>query len=774
MAAAGARAAARAASRPARARVDGDAARARARPRPTAHVGARGTGTVQPATVAQLQARLSQQALQLAAPVRRAQPDAATSAGGAPDAGVRPAAGPADRGPAPTRLAGPERTSPPAPSRCPARGRTPRPADPAALAAAGDVTGDGGRVRRRGRAPSPRTSGSRVLAAWRLVRGRRHLARRRAAADLARPSWPRRGWTAGSPSSGCWARTTTSSDAAARGGRGGPAAGRATGADTEAALHDQVVQLAARPRPARRRRTRPPRWRPTSPRSRSWVLRGGDPAQAGVALSRLVAARQLAAPERRPDRPAPTAATRPRTRRSRSPTRWPPASRCCRRCPATTSTTSSSARWPGCCGSGPAPSRPDLALGDAATRPWRLLPDRRPAARARAGPRRPGERRCRQLDPPAAVDVYRDALDDAARARDDALRGSLLGQLAALRHTLGDVDGRGRRPDARAAAARPPRRPAARRAGPLRPGPRAARRRPRRGGRPRPPRARSTWPSRVLGGRPGHAGRAGRPAAAAAPELARRRAPGRHARVRRRRGGGVLGETQHARDLAELGAGWHRRNGNVIAEAEAWQLLARAAAATAAENAAALGPRRGPRRRRRRLGPRRDLPPRAGDRRATRPSGRTPALAVVADAVSEAGGARRPAGRAARRPGRRRGGRAAAALAPAGAGRAAGAAAGARRAVRRGAGRASRDLDGRLPRAGRRLVGPRRRRPRAARSAPSSATWTPASRTCADAAEEAMAAGDEHQTRELAVRLAAVLDDAGAGRRGGCLAADEA
>jgi hypothetical protein len=49
----------------------------------------------------------------------------------------------------------------------------------------------------------------------------------------------------------------------------------------------------------------------------------------------------------------------------------------------------------------------------------------------------------------------------------------------------------------------------------------------------------------------------------------------------------VLGETQHARDLAELSAGWHRRNGNVIAEAEAWQLLARCGG-DPAENAAAL------------------------------------------------------------------------------------------------------------------------------------------------------------------------------------------
>src|SRR6185436_3254237 len=49
----------------------------------------------------------------------------------------------------------------------------------------------------------------------------------------------------------------------------------------------------------------------------------------------------------------------------------------------------------------------------------------------------------------------------------------------------------------------------------------------------------------------------------------------------------ALGETQHARDLAELSAGWHRRNGNVVAEAEAWQLLARCGG-DAAENAAAL------------------------------------------------------------------------------------------------------------------------------------------------------------------------------------------
>ena len=85
------------------------------------------------------------------------------------------------------------------------------------------------------------------------------------------------------------------------------------------------------------------------------------------------------------------------------------------------------------------------------------------------------------------------------------------------------------------------------------------------------------------GARPGLAGarradgltprRAGRPAAAAAPgstpdvHLAGTRA------FTAAEAAAVLGETQHARDLAELGAGWHRRNGNVIAEAEAWQLL---------------------------------------------------------------------------------------------------------------------------------------------------------------------------------------------------------
>lgn len=50
---------------------------------------------------------------------------------------------------------------------------------------------------------------------------------------------------------------------------------------------------------------------------------------------------------------------------------------------------------------------------------------------------------------------------------------------------------------------------------------------------------------------------------------------------------GALGESEHARDLAERSAGWHRRNSNLIAEAESWQLAARCAS-NPGESAAAL------------------------------------------------------------------------------------------------------------------------------------------------------------------------------------------
>ena len=484
-----------------------------------------------------------------------------------------------------------------------------------------------------------------------------------------------------------------------------------------------------------------------------WTLRGGDPAQAGVALSRLVAARQLAAPERTPDRPAAHGgdATPDEAFAISDPVA------------AGIALLSSVSRddldhqqlralarlLRVRAGSEPT----DLAVATLNEAVAVLPTGVRPRERAMA--RTDLATTLQQIDPQAAVDVYRDALDDAARARDDALRGSLLGQLATLRHMVGDVDGAAddlvraiplldRHGDPLLAAqARCDLARALLDADRVAEAAEAAENA-------------LDLASRVLGA-------AG--LAPAGPEAPLPEQPGLDPAVHlagtsaftAAEAAAVLGETQHARDLAELGAGWHRLNGNVIAEAEAWQLLARCGG-EAAENAAALIRAA-------------DLADEGGDwaRAATcrreaatalhEASGPDAALAVVADAVEKL------EARAASRSGRHADPELVAeserqlrwhrlALAEQ------------RVRLLALAGRFAEALEGVEPlEAGyRELDDAWSARDVVALRGQIRAELGQVDTGVEDlfhAAEEAMDAGDEHQARELAVRLAAVLDDAG-------------
>jgi tetratricopeptide (TPR) repeat protein len=543
-------------------------------PRPVPD-GRGGTATpAPPATVAQLQARLRQQAAQLAArfdernrtPAVGQELRLTLESGPLPDLPIealrRPGwPVPADVVTGTFALPG---TEPKAPQ-----------ADPAAMAAAGDVTGMAAAFDTAARTESDDDRLA-VLAAWRLVRGMHAPSAGDPATELAAARLD--GWLA--------VERMLSDDgddeelrvAANEAGR----RLRAAGADTEAALHDQVVRLASA-RPGETSAAEAAAVEADVTALTLWTLRGGDPAQAGVALSRLVAARQLAAPERSPDRPAahggdatpdeafaisdPVAAgiallsSVPRDDLDHQQLRA--LARLLR------------------VRAGSEPT--DLAIATLNEAVAVLPTGVRPRERAMARTDLAGT--LQSIDAEAAVDVYRDALDDAARAGDDALRGSLLGQLASLRHMIGDVDGAAddlvraiplldRNGDPLLAAqARCDLARALLDADRVAEAAEAAENA-------------LDLVSRVLGG-------AGLTPAGPGDPLPER--PELHPDVHlagtsaftAAEAAAALGETQHARDLAELSAGWHRRNGNVVAEAEAWQLLARCGGEPA-ENAAAL------------------------------------------------------------------------------------------------------------------------------------------------------------------------------------------
>jgi hypothetical protein len=527
-----------------------------------------------PATVAQLQARLGQQAVQLAARF-----DERNRTGWASEELRQTWESPALPDLPIETLRRPGWPVPPdmatgtfaLPGEEPQRPR----ADPAAMAAAGDVVGMARAFDDAARVESERDRLA-VLAAWRLVRGR--YAATQDDPDLELAAARLDGWLAVERLLGDEADQAELVAEANEAGR----RLRAAGSGTESALHDQVVRLATvKPAEATPEEAAAVESEVTS--LTLWALRGGDPAQAGVALSRLVAARQLAAPDRPPDRPAaaggdatpdeafaisdPVAAgiallsSVPRESLDHQQLRA--LARLLR------------------VRSGSEPE--DLAIATlteaVAVLPTGVRPRERAMARADlAGTLQPH-------DPHAAVDVYRDALDDAARAQDDALRGSLFGSLANLRHMIGDVDGAAddlthaiplldRNGDPLLAAqARCDLARALLDIDRVAEAAEAAE-------------AGLDLVSRVL------AADGVTPAAPTEPlppdpELE----PDVHlagtCAFAAAEAAAALGETQHARDLAELSAGWHRRNSNLIAEAESWQLLARCGG-EAAENAAAL------------------------------------------------------------------------------------------------------------------------------------------------------------------------------------------
>jgi tetratricopeptide (TPR) repeat protein len=526
----------------------------------------------QPATVSQLQARLTQQATALAARfdernhtgVVGADTRAALESGPLPDLPIEALRRPGWPMPA-DALTGALAVPAPGP-----------PVDPAALAAAGDVTGMAAAFDAAARAESDQERLA-VLAAWRLVRGMHAAPNPDLTVELAAARLD--GWLAVERLLGQEADLDDLLREAQEAGR----RLRAAGADTEAALHDQVVKLAA-VRPATATAEDAAAVESEITALTLWVLRGGDPAQAGVALSRLVAARQLAAPDRSPDRPAAHGGD-------------------------ATPDEAFAISDPVAAGIALLSSVPRDDLDHqqlrALARLLRVRAGTEPADFAVATLReavaalptgvRPRERALARVDlaatlqavdATAAVDVFRDALDDAARARDDALRGSLLGSLAGLRHTIGDVEGAAddltralplldkHGDPLLAAQARCDLARALLDAGRVAEAAEAAE-----GG--------LDLVSRVLaadGVTPADPDEpppdvldlradihlAGTCAFAAAEAAC------------------ALGEGQHARDLAELSAGWHRSNGNLVAEAEAWQLLTRCGGSVA-ENAAALG-----------------------------------------------------------------------------------------------------------------------------------------------------------------------------------------
>jgi hypothetical protein len=527
---------------------------------------------ITPATVAQLQARLTQQATALAARFDERnhtgtvgqEVRAALDSGSLPDLPIEALRRPGWPVPADAltgALALPAASGPPV--------------DPAGLAAAGDVVAMATAFDAAARAENDQERVN-VLAAWRLVRGRHASPNPDLTVELAAARLD--GWLAVERMLGQEANLDDLLREAQEAGR----RLRACGADTEAALHDQVVKLAS----VRAGTATPEDAAAVESEVTAltlWVLRGGDPAQAGVALSRLVAARQLAAPERSPDRPAahggdaspdeafaisdPVAAgialLSSVTRDALDHQQLRALARLLR------------------VRAGTEPADFAIAtLNEAvAALPTGVRPRERALARADLAAT------LQTVDAAAAVDVFRDALDDAARARDDALRGSLLGSLAGLRHTIGDVEGAAddltralplldRHGDPLLAAqARCDLARALLDADRVAEAVEAAE-------------AGLDLVSRVLAAdlvtpadpddplpdEPvlrGDVHLAGTCAFAAAEAAC------------------SLGEEQHARDLAELSAGWHRRHGNVIAEAEAWQLYTRCGASPA-ENAAAL------------------------------------------------------------------------------------------------------------------------------------------------------------------------------------------
>ena len=310
----------------------------------------------QPATVAQLQARLEPAGAAARGPVRRAQPDAGDGrAGGA--AGrwsparcrtcrSRPCADPGGRC---------RRTSRPARSRCPARGRHARPRTRRRWPRR--ATSPAWR-RRSTRRRAPRPSDERLGVLGRLAAGPRHAHLAEPGRPTRRPSSPPRGSTAGSRVERLLGEDGDDEELRRRGERGRPAAARDRRRHGGRAARPGRA-AGERPGPARRRRRTAAAVEADVTALTLWVLRGGDPA-AGRRRAEPAGRGAAAGGARADAGPAGRARRRRDARRGVRDLRpgGAPASRCCRRCPATTSTTSSSARSPGCCGCAPAASRP--------------------------------------------------------------------------------------------------------------------------------------------------------------------------------------------------------------------------------------------------------------------------------------------------------------------------------------------------------------------------------------------------------------------------------